>query len=271
MLSEQTFYTDITATLGLQPTDTIWVASDLSGITLRALRSGIRFDPGTFIDNLQKTLSKGTLLIPAFVSQRNAIPSFDLRETAPETGALSMTAFKRSDFVRTADPFHSFLVWGKDANELAGLSNKSTFGADSVFGFLHRKNAKMLLIDIDLRHSFTFAHYVEEQEHVSYRHLKNYTIQYKGMEGEYSKKEFQFFEKKSGVSLELSGLRNIFLANGAAREIRINDSVFTLIDLQKSYELIRNDIRDNDSRNLHKTNRMLFVKELLKQFIQNLK
>ncbi len=261
-------YYEIPGKLAIQSDNTILIASDISKLAYHAAKSGLRFDADKFIDSLKEKFKTGTLLFPAFVNHSSYQSSFDSLHSIPETGTLSLAAFKRKDFTRTSDPLHSFMVWGKHSNELMQLKNKSTFGADSVFGFLHRNAAKMLLIDIDLQHSFTFAHYVEEQERVRYREWKNYTIHCRDQNGHSEWRNIRFYEKKNGVMINLEGLRNIFLMNGAASELYINNSSFTIIDLQKSFELIQKDIQTNKASNLHKTSVSLFIKTLIKKLIR---
>jgi aminoglycoside 3-N-acetyltransferase len=260
-------YYEIPEMLPFNSHDTVLIASDISKIAYQSAKTGKPFEADKFIDSLQKKLKDGTLLFPAFVNHTFPHSTFDILNSAPETGLLSLRAFRRNDFVRTSDPIHSFMVWGKSAAELAELKNNSTFGANSPFGFLHRKAGKMLLIDIDLQHSFTFAHYVEECEQVSYRKWMEYTILCRGREGNSETRKIQFYGKKSGVMINLDGLKNIFLKNGAASEFKINDSCFTIIDLQKSFDLIRQDIRTNKAANLHRTSVSLFIKTLTKKLI----
>ena len=260
-------YSEISSKLDLKAGDTLLVASDITRLTIDALKNKMRFEPDKFIDSLLERVSNGTLLFPAFVNNLSDGGTFDIAHTLPQTGALSMAAFKRIDFIRTSDPFHSFMVKGKHAEALQAIKNKSTFGDDSVFAFLHQHTAKMLLIDIDLQHSFTFAHYVEEREGARYRELKKQFITCIDKNSKVSIREISFFEKKPGVMIALNGLHDLFLKKGASTETRINGSVFTLIDLNKAYELIKNDIHSNGGSNLHKMSISLFAKTMIKKII----
>lgn len=115
---------------------------------------------------------EGTLVFPAF--------SFNKKWGATEMGLLTVLASSRVESERVPHPVHSFTVIGKLAKEFGEIRNKSSYGADSVFGRLMELDGKILIIGLDYQNSFTFAHYVEQTIGVSYREIQDlgdgYTI-----------------------------------------------------------------------------------------------
>lgn len=262
-------YTQIAADLPLSDSDILLVASDISRLAFVSMKQEKYFSPDVFIDCLKEKVCTGTLLIPAFTDKPETDKVLDIRKAKPLTGALSESVFKRNDFKRTSDPFHSFFVWGKHQEDIIKIRNKSTFGQDSVFAFLHRNNAKMLMIDVDLQHSFTFAHYVEECERVPYRHYKRYNINCLNEDGSISKQEFLFYKKKAGVSNTLNKLEEPFVQEKITQSLFINKIPFNLVDLGKAYHYIQMEIRKNKARNLYVFNIQDYIKQQIRKIIYN--
>ena len=267
MSSNYTPYLQIPKLLDIKADDTLLVASDITKLALTTMRAEKLFNPLQFINAIQQQVNAGTLLFPAFVNGLKNGDTFDVKNSLPQTGTLALTAFKNDAFIRTTDPFHSFMVWGNHANELSKIKNNSTFGNNSVFAFLHNIKGKMLLIDVDLQHSFTFAHYVEEFENVKYRKFKTYTINCICNNDDKKTRDILFFEKQKGVTLNLNGLYPLFKQNGALTEYKINGSLFTIIDFEKSAQIIKNDIKLNSSRHLHSFSYTLWLKMFVKQLM----
>jgi len=152
--------------VGLMPGDTVLVQS--SFIPLRRVRGG----PRTVIEALLTTLSpEGTLIMPTFNwTDFGEKKFYSKRTTKPQTGILSELFMNWEERHRIYHPFHGFSLVGKLAQELAQkVKNRSSFEASSLFGELHRMNAKLMLLGVDYRQGFTFFHYVEESVGVPYR------------------------------------------------------------------------------------------------------
>ncbi len=259
-------YQQIVNKLQINKNETLLIASDITKLAYTTLTNGEIFNADLFVDSFKNKLTEGTLLFPAFNDKLMSGDKFDKKNTIPQTGTLSKLVFKRKDFSRTADPLHSFFVFGKFADELLKINNKSTFGDDSVFAFLNEHRALMLLIDIDIQHSFTFAHYVEEKENVKYRKYKKININYTD-DGKAQKREVLTFAKKNGIVSTLNNLHKLFIDNGAMNIYKINDSTFSMIRLDKAYELIQEDIKMNNAENLYSFDLINFIKSSIKQFI----
>lgn len=240
------------------------VSSDITKLAFTSLKNKDKFDVNLFVDSFLTRFPNGTLVIPAFIEHFGFGDVFDKKTSLPEMGALSKAVFLRKDFVRTNDPLHSFLVSGQKADEMEKIHSVSTFGDDSVFAFLHQHKAKMLMIDVDLQHSFTFAHYVEENQNVSYRKFS--TLKYKSLDrrGELREEKLFVFRKKRGVVNTLNELDFLFISKGAMDVRKINNSTFSLIDLSKAFDLICDDIKRNKGRNLHRFDKVEYIKRSLK-------
>ena len=261
-------YQEIADNLGLKSDDTLLIASDISKLAYNTFKNNEKLNSNLLVDSFKRVLKDGTLLFPAFIDDFKSGDTFDKLKNVPEMGALSKLTFERVDFIRSNDPLHSFMVFGKDADEIEEIECDSTFGANSVFAYLNNKKAKMLLIDLDLEHSFTFAHFVEEDQQVSYRKYSvlNYTSVNEN--GEIEEKNLKVYAKKKGVVNTLNKLEPILIEKGAMGKIEINESIFRLIHLDTAYEIICDEISKNKASNLHTFELKKFVKSTVKSILK---
>jgi len=266
-------YAKIAGHLDIHEGDILLIASDITKLSYSAIKAEGEFDPNKLIDSFKNKLgNNGTLLFPSYNFLLESGDIFDIKKTRPFLcGALSIAALGRDDFMRTKHPLHSFLVWGKHADEICNLNNKSSFGEDSPFAFLHHHKAKMLFIDIDLYGSFTFTHYVEEMEKVRYRRMKKYEIIYTDNENITSVKEYFLYKKFPGIEMIFLLIENIFKSRGIIKESAVNNIKFGLISLDDNiYSIIKNDIRHNKARSIAKFNFILFLKDTAKFILKKL-
>jgi len=263
-----TTYQEIADKLGLKSNDTLVIASDISQLVYTSLKHKEKFNGDLMIDSFKRVLNNGTLLFPAFIDDFKSGETFDKLKRAPEMGALSKIAFERKDFVRSNDPLHSFLVSGKNADKIVKITSDSTFGKDSIFAYLKDVKAKMLLIDVDLDHSFTFAHFVEEDQMVSYR--KFVELAYKAINAESTSEDkvLKVYSKKKGIVNVLNKLEPIFIEKGAMEKIELNKSIFRLIDLGQAYTIICEDINFNRGKNLHAFEMKNYMKSTVKSILR---
>ena len=177
--------------------DLIYLSADVIRLALLAKKQHLRFDPTVFIRSVTQIIgTEGTLLIPAFNFDLKNEATFDIKKTIPATGILARSALNLPEFRRSYNALHSFLVCGKHQNEICNLKNKSSFADDSPFNFLFRNEGKMLIIDLDLQSSLTFAHYTEEKLKVQYRKWKQIPINYINEIGEKQRINFELYSKK---------------------------------------------------------------------------
>lgn len=260
-------YKQIAEQLELQVGDIVYVASNIVRLSIHAKRNNESFEPGGFIDSLQNRIGQeGTLIFPAFNFSVNKQAGFDLKKTAPTTGTLPLCAFHRDDFIRTAHPLHSFLVWGKHATKLAEMSNITSFGEDSPFAFLNYSNAKMLAIDLDLQHSYSNAHYVEEAQQVDYRKWQTYSFNYM-QNGKSENRVYKLFQKKIGWVNDLSKLTDVVNEKKMANTTIINNVDFTISllgDIDKELALLYVNV---GNKALAQFSLPVFAKQLFKKLL----
>lgn len=248
--------------------EVIYVSSDLRKLIYQAKKHKEIFDLTSFLDGLKQKISEnGTIIIPTFNYQIKSGDTFDVRKTMPITGTLSVEAMQDQSFKRTGNPMHSVAVWGKYQKEYLKLSNKSSFGTDSVFQLMYEQGAKLLAIDVDLQQSLTFAHYAEEAANVSYRYSKTYWVNYLDETGHLSKKEFSIFSKKPGYINQVNPLWNDFKQAGAVQELTINQVSCFVLDLRKAYDIMMADLKENHARKMTYFSWENYFKGIIKKMI----
>lgn len=203
---------------------------------------------------IKKLGDNGTLLIQTFTWDFCNKKNFDILNSKSKTSFLGNIAIKRDDFVRTKHPIYSFAVTGRYKEELANLNNIGAFDIRSPFQFIYKKKAKMLIIDIPLQKSFTFAHHVEEMKKVNYRYNKKFTSRYIDDKGLESIKTYEMYVRDldNNVSAYFEPLENIFLENGVMEQYNIDKLVIRKVDLFKAYGVIEHDIKYNNAKSLYK-------------------
>ncbi len=229
--------------LHLAPGQTVLIASNLMPLSLLFRKHAQRFDPHLLIDTLQQRIGvTGTLLFPAYNYDFSQGKPYNIVTSPPQhMGALSNAAFKRDDFRRTLHPIFSFLVWGERQADFLELCNVDAFGDDSPYGLLYRLKAIMVMIDVDYKHSFTYAHFVEHQEDAPYRYHKTFTAEYTDGSGQTQTRSCRMFVRdlEQGVQNHYNPLGPIFAQHGVARLHTFFTSQVICIDLYGAYEIIK--------------------------------
>ena len=271
MKNEYIPYQKIVDELDVNEGEILIVASNIMKMAFLSRRKEGSFDSNLLIESFRKKLGKeGTLILPAYNHNLKSGQKFDIKNTTPVTGALALTALKRNDFKRTKNPLHSFLVCGKYADELSKMNNKSSFGLDSPFAFFLERNAKMLFISTTVTDAFTFTHFVEESEKVHYRKYQKLKINYTDEKNRFSIKEFLFYKKKPGWSLDFKPLEKLF-RKSILKEKTINGLKFQSLNLAGTYNILLKDIRENKAKSIAYFSMKLFAKETVKQILKKLK
>ncbi|MCR4892706.1 MAG: AAC(3) family N-acetyltransferase [Lachnospiraceae bacterium] len=244
---------DIPKYFGLEKGDSVWLSSDIKSLLYSCIEHGDSRDMNVLIDGIIGEIGpEGTLLIPTFNWDFCKGKTFDIRTTPCKTGVIGKTALKRDDFKRTQHPIYSFAVWGKDADYLCSLTNKSSFGADSPFSYCKDVNAKNVFIDVECQHSFTFVHYVEEQVGVCYRYLKDFTAPYIDGAGNESIRTYSMNVRDldMDVFVTIYPLEEEFREAGLSRRYTVNDIPMKTIEIGGTYDIIARDARENRSRKI---------------------
>jgi aminoglycoside 3-N-acetyltransferase len=258
-------YLEIANNLNLRKTDTLFIASDILKLTLDAKSKGAKFDANLFVESFQKVLSEGNLIVPAYTDQLKSGETFHYEKSKLTTGALSNRVQKRKDFKRTLDPLHSVFAWGIDQEEVVKLQDVSTFGPSSIFGFLERKNAKMLIIDVPFQNSFTYVHFIEERIPVGYRSYKQMRFVL-DKEGETSIVDCKFHTKKRGVLTDLEQFEQDMIQKGVVDVYQLNGIQLKLMNLTQMSEEILNYI--NKGGKLHRFDWKVYLKSWIKTILR---
>jgi aminoglycoside 3-N-acetyltransferase len=236
--------------LGIQSGDVILVSSNIIRLLGTIKNKDI---PEFFIDLLQKAVGKkGTLLFPTFNWDFCQGKPFDYYKTPSKTGFLSKVALQRKDFKRTRHPIYSFAVWGEHQGYLCSLDNTDSFGSGSPFDFLYKQHGKNLLVDIDYQSSFTFLHFVEESVGVTYRYIKEFTSIYIDEYSESKQKKYSMYVRNLEIETEnnINLIGSVFEYLGVARKKIINSIPFIIIDINSTFDIIKDDIINNCARQL---------------------
>lgn len=241
--------------IGIRKGDIIYIASDGTLLINEARKKyGIKNleERNTFlwkfIDTLQDIVGNdGTLLFPVFTWKFCKGEIFDIRKTKGEVGILSNWILdNRKDFVRTKHPIYSFMVWGKDAKYLQNLNNIDAWGKDdSPFAYLHRKHAKMMLLNVSLQRGFTFMHYVERCLNVPYRYNKLFIGKYVDENGIESIRKYSMYVRDLNITSQ-EYLPDEFLEKfGIVSSCSVNEQKIKVFDLAESYDIVKNDYLNN--------------------------
>ncbi len=236
---------------GLEKGDSVWISSDIKTLLYSCIEHGDSTDMNDLLDGIIEIIGpEGTILVPTFNWDFCKGKTFDIRKTPCRTGVIGKVALKRPDFRRTEHPIYSFAVWGKDQDLLCAMKNKSSFGADSPFGWCRDHNTKNVFIDVECQHSYTFVHYVEEQVGVCYRYLKDFTAPYIDLEGNESIRTYSMNVRdlSRDIFVTIYPFEEDFKAAGISRRYTVNGIPMKTIEIGKTYDIIAEDVRNNRSR-----------------------
>ena len=261
-------YENIVKQLEIRKGDRIWLSSELIRLVLQFKKTGLSFDASELLNAFQDALgTDGTLILPTFSFEFSNKGRYDYLNTRGTTGALGNEALKRADFDRTQHPMHSFAVWGKDKEELVGMTNKNSFGMDSPFGYCVGKHVRQIILGTDYVHAMTFIHYAEVVCNVPYRFAKSFTGIYVDKNGIEEKRTYDYAARKLDINPEerFNKMGQILENAGVSKHLNICGLECYDIDLASSFPVICADIVNNMCRNIYDFNvdRNLVFKEVL--------
>lgn len=238
--------------LGCKKGDILYISSDVTLLTLDACRRcGLKGKKdidsfyGSLIDSMQDMVGEnGTLLFPVFTWSFCKGTPYDILHTQGEVGALSNWVLNnRSDFRRTIHPLYSFMVWGRDADKLVSMNNRTAWGSDSPFGYLHKEHGKNLIINVSLGGSFTFLHYVEESIRVPHRYFKDFRGQFMDTDGSVSERTYTMYVRDLDIDSKQVTPDDCLVNAGAAKTDHFGGVKLQLVDLAASYPVIEDNLR----------------------------
>ena len=238
--------------LGVSRGDILYVSSDVTVLTLDACRQCAlksKKDIDGFYDLLIDAMKElvgdeGTLLFPVFTwSFCRNIP-YDAKKTQGEVGALGNWVLNnRDDFLRTIHPLYSFMVSGKDAQYLHGMTNRTAWGKDSPFAYLHEKHAKNLIINVSLSGCFTFLHYVEESIGVPHRYFQDFHGQYVDENGSVEDRTYTMFVRDLDIESKQVTPDECLVDAGVSKKEYFGKVSLQLVDLAEAYPVIEDNLR----------------------------
>jgi aminoglycoside 3-N-acetyltransferase len=252
IMDEYVSYLNLVDLLDIQEKDVLLVSSDIQRVAYAAAKNGERFSPELLIESLQKKIGEeGTLLFPTFNWDFCGGISFDYASTPCMTGVLGREALKNAQFKRSLHPIYSFAVWGRDRDRICEMDNVSSFGSDSPFAYLH-KCGKNLIMDVSMKNSLTFTHYVEEQVGVPYRFMKNFTAPYKGPDGHEEARSYSMYVRYLDKDVEtlIDPLGEDMERAGLCEKKFINNIPFSTLKFSDFFTYAERDILENRARKL---------------------
>ncbi len=241
--------------LGIEKGDDLYISSDVTLFTLDACREcGLKGkkDIDIFYDLLidafkEMVTEEGTLLFPVFTWSFCKGTPYDVKTTQGEVGALGNWVLnRREDFVRTAHPLYSFMVWGRGAKELAAMTNRTAWGEDSPFAYLHSHYGKNLIINVSLGGSFTFLHYVEESIHVPHRYYKDFHGSYVNPDASTEERTYTMFVRDLDIDSKQVTPDDCLVEAGVATKDHFGKIKLQLVDLNGAYPFIEDNLRHHN-------------------------
>ncbi|MCI6474518.1 MAG: DUF4910 domain-containing protein [Mucispirillum sp.] len=247
---EKIDYKEIIRNLEIKSGDIVLLTSNLTFLAYDATVNKEVFDENFILDTvISKIGSTGTLLLPVYNWDFCHGVTFDYKNTQSKTGHLGNLALKRDDFKRTKNPIYSFAVWGKDKDYLCSIDPVISLGKDSVFGYLHRVNAKNVVLDVDISDHYTICHYVEQVHGVPYRYNKYFKADYIDEYGNKSRKTYSMSVRylELDVTSDTQIMYEELLKQNIAYERHIGHHVISYINMGDSVPVMEKDVLENNA------------------------
>ncbi len=160
--------------VGVSRGDTLFVHSDIGVFGKLPGPDRESYLPKTLVQVLTEGVGlEGDIILPTFTYSFCKNEVFDVAKTRSTVGALTEFFRKSENVIRSPQPIFSVACWGKNAEELADVSDDS-FGTNSIFDKLYKKNGKILFFGAPFQ-SCTFVHYAEQSLGIPYRYMKKFS------------------------------------------------------------------------------------------------
>lgn len=246
------------ADLGIVTGDILYISSDIKTLLFNiTTKYGFckKTDTNKALHELIDTFkdivgNEGTLLFPVFSWAWCRGKGFNIKTTKGEVGTLQNWVLEnREDFKRTRHPIYSFMVWGNDMEYLLSMDNQDAWSHTSPFYYLQTHGAKQLLFNIESYQGLTFGHYIEQDVGVPYRHPKYFFGNYTDENGITEKRMYSMYVRDIDVEAECGIHNDWLIENSVAKRVLWEGNTLTIVDLQKSYLIIKNDMLNNNGKN----------------------
>jgi len=130
----------------------------------------------SLLNLLEKIVTKKrTIILPSFSG--NAFlksKQFHIDTSLDRNGILPKEALKSKKYFRTPQPIHSYLVLGKHKKEISKLKFKTSWGKKSLFEWLKKKNARLVVFGVPWNKGCSYLHRFEELNLVPWRYFKEF-------------------------------------------------------------------------------------------------
>lgn len=241
--------------IGIKFGDTVYIASDIRYFIYNTINSyGVeKLDDALneLTNTLQQTVGDdGTILFPVFSWDFCRGKGFDYYKTQGEVGTYSNWILNnRKDFRRTQHPIYSFMVWGRKADLLCNMSNQDAWGQASPFYYLLENGGKQLDFNVESYKGLTFIHCIEQWVKVPYRHHKYFFGKYTNAEGDTEIRCYSMYVRDLDVDEHTKTTHAYLIDHEAAVDTTWQENKLTLVDIKKCYEVVSDDIVNNDGKN----------------------
>ena len=153
--------------LKVNKNDKIIVHADLSrfGIINKNL-------PGLVLRALKNLVGKsGSIIMPAYTSgmPKNYIYNIKEFEKNLNISILSKEFFRTQKVYRSSNPLHNHIGIGNDTDFLLYSDTNSSYGRNSDFCYMYKKNFKLILLGCTPQQGATYLHHLEALVGVPYR------------------------------------------------------------------------------------------------------
>jgi aminoglycoside 3-N-acetyltransferase len=219
--------------LGVQSGDTVLVHSAYKSLGL------VTDGPRAVIDALREALGlDGTLIMPTFNFGFCDGEPFDARTTPSRMGVLSELVRNDPNSQRVEHPIYSFAVLGARAAEAASISDPSSYGANSLFGYLRKWDGKIMIIGLAYNDSMTFFHHIEELQGVDYRYLKSFSGMVIDVTGKSFERTVTMYVRDLDRGVVTAGepMGGLLANKGLIKSARIGEAMVRLMSAQEIFD-----------------------------------
>lgn len=227
-------YQDILKTLkksGVKKGDIIFIHSDLSAFG----KIGEVRDRDEFMGLILKVFKdivgeEGTIVMPTFTYSFCKNKIYDINFSPSSVGVLTEYFRKQKEVIRTAHPIFSVAIWGKEKRFFNSNLSKDSFDQDSIFGKLHKKNAKIVFFGAPFQ-SCTFIHYIEQSFSVPYRYSKTFGGKIK-IGSQVYKDKYEYFVRPldNDVNVDLDRFKNYLFEEKLIKLTKLGGGEILTID-----------------------------------------
>ena len=135
---------------------------------------------------------------------------------------------------------------------ICNMSHKDSFSYDSPFGYLIKKNAKNLFINLNYRTSgFPFVHILEQELNLSHRYKKDFSSFYIDARGIKKKETYSLFVRKIEEGIGETLIDKKFDKIMAEKKIFSKKTIIkniletSIIELKSAYHLLKKEYLRN--------------------------